>query len=55
MSNLVTDGRYRHHEASPDYVHHHLSLKKLEESSSPPPTPKEKDASDKLRIYLFKE
>jgi hypothetical protein len=49
MSNLDANGRYRHHEASPDYVHH-LSSKKLEESSPllPPPTSKEKDASHKL-------
>jgi hypothetical protein len=48
MSNLDANGIYRHHEASPDYVHH-LSSKRLEESS-PLPTPpsKEKDSSDKL-------
>src|SRR3954451_19506249 len=45
MSNLGTNGRYlHHHEASPDYVHH-LSSKKLEEST---PASKEKDASQKL-------
>jgi hypothetical protein len=49
MSTLGTNGRYRHDETSPDYVHH-LSSKKLEESSPlpPPPPSKEKDASDKL-------
>jgi len=49
MNNLDANGRYRHHhEAFPDYVHH-LSSKRLEESSPlPPPTSKEKDASDKL-------
>jgi hypothetical protein len=53
MSNFGANGRYRHHEASPDYVHHPSELysDKLEESSAlrlPPPTSKEKDASDKL-------
>jgi hypothetical protein len=48
MSNFGANGIYRHHESSPDYVHH-LSSKKLEESSPLlPPTSKEKDASDKL-------
>jgi hypothetical protein len=48
MSNLGANGIYRHHETSPDYVHH-LSSKKLEESSPlPPPASKEKDSSDKL-------
>ena len=43
MNNLDANGRYRHHhEAFPDYVHH-LSSKRLEESSPlPPPTSKEK-------------
>jgi hypothetical protein len=44
MNNLGSNGIYHHHEASPDYVHH-LSSKKLEEST---PASKEKDASDKL-------
>jgi hypothetical protein len=54
MSNLDANGRYRHHEASKDYVHlpSELYSDKLEESTplSPTPTPpsKEKDASDKL-------
>src|SRR4051812_28708617 len=54
MSNLGTNGRYRHHhEASPDYVHHlpsELYSDKLEESTLLllPPTSKEKDSSDKL-------
>jgi hypothetical protein len=47
MSNLGTNGRYRHDETSPDYVHYHSS-KKLEESSPLPPPSKEKDASQKL-------
>ena len=55
MSSLGANGRYRHHEASPDYVHlpSELYSDKLEESPPLPlplPTPpsKEKDASDKL-------
>ena len=55
MSNLGTDGRYRHHhEASSDYIHlpSELYSDKLEESPPlsplPTPTPKEKDASHKL-------
>ena len=54
MSNLGANGRYRHHEASPDYIHHPSESYSniLEESTplSPLPTPpsKEKDASDKL-------
>ena len=54
MNNLGSNGRYRHHEASPDYVHHPSELysNKLEESPPPLPLPlptsKEKDASDKL-------
>ena len=44
MSNFGANGRYRHDETSPDYVHH-LFSKNLEESS---PTSKEKDASHKL-------
>jgi len=55
MNNLDANRRYRrHHEASPDYVHHPSELysDKREESTplSPLPTPpsKEKDASDKL-------
>src|SRR6478609_6250740 len=51
MNSLGANGRYRHHEASPDYVHlpSELYPDKLGESS-PLPTPpsKEKDASDKL-------
>ena len=51
MNSLGTNGSYRHHEASPDYVHlpSELYPDKLGESS-PLPTPpsKEKDASDKL-------
>jgi hypothetical protein len=51
MSNFGVNGRYSHHETSPDYVHHPSELysDKLEESSGlPPPTSKEKDASHKL-------
>jgi hypothetical protein len=50
MSNLGSNSTYRHHEASPDYVHHpsELCSDKLEESPLPPPTSKEKDASDRL-------
>ena len=54
MNNLGTNGRYLHLEASPDYVHHPSELysDKLEESplplTLPPPTSKEKDASNKL-------
>src|SRR6476469_5983377 len=51
MNSLGANGRYRHHETSPDYVHHPSELysDKLEESSGlPPPTSKEEDASDKL-------
>ena len=52
MSNFGANGRYRHYEASPDYVHHPSELypDKLEESPLPlpPPTSKEKDASHKL-------
>jgi len=44
MNKLGSNCIYHHHEASPDYVHH-LSSKKLEEST---PASKEKDASDKL-------
>src|SRR2546423_4666597 len=51
MINLGANGRYRHHhETSPHYVHHlpsELYSDRLEESL-PPPTSKEKDASDKL-------
>jgi hypothetical protein len=51
MNSLGANGRYGHHEASPDYFHlpSELSPDKLVESS-PLPTPpsKEKDASDKL-------
>ena len=52
MSNFGANGIYRHHEASPDYIHHPSELysDKLEESPPlplPPPS-KEKDASDKL-------
>jgi hypothetical protein len=52
MSNFGVNGIYRHHETSPDHIHHPSELysDKLEESSGlPPPTSKEKDASDKLR------
>jgi hypothetical protein len=51
MSNFGVNGIYRHHEASPDYIHHPSELysDKLEESSGlPPPTSKVKDASHKL-------
>jgi hypothetical protein len=52
MSNFGVNGIYRHHEASPDYIHHPSELysDKLEESTPLPPAPtsKEKDASDKL-------
>ena len=53
MSNFGANGIYRHHEASPDYIHHPSELysDKLEESPPlplPPPPSKEKDASDKL-------
>jgi hypothetical protein len=54
MSSFGANGRYRHHESSPDYVHHPLELypDKLGESTPvsrlPPPTSKEKDASHKL-------
>jgi len=51
MSNFGVNGRYSHHETSPDYVHHPSELysDKLEESSGLPlPTSKEKDASHKL-------
>ena len=51
MSNFGANGIYRHHETSPDYIHHPSELysDKLEESPPlPPPTSKEKDASDKL-------
>ena len=48
MNNFGANGRYRHHEASPYYVHH-LSLKEIRRIITlPPPTSKEKDASDKL-------
>jgi hypothetical protein len=54
MSSFGANGRYRHHESSPDYVHHPSELypDKLGESTPvsrlPPPTSKEKDAGDKL-------
>jgi hypothetical protein len=50
MSNLDANGRYRHHEASQDYVHlpSELYSDKLGESPLPTPPSKEKDASDKL-------
>src|SRR5205823_2307961 len=51
MGNFGADGIYRHHETSPDYIHHPSELysDKLEESSAlPPPTSKQKDASHKL-------
>ena len=53
MSNFGANGIYRHHETSPDYIHHPSELysDKLEESPPlplPPPPSKEKDASDKL-------
>jgi hypothetical protein len=53
MSSLGANGRYRHHEASPDYVHlpSESYSDKLEESTPLPlplPTSKEKDASDRL-------
>ena len=54
MNSLGANGRYRHHEASPDYVHlpSELYPDKLGESPplSPLPSPssKEKEASDKL-------
>ena len=53
MNSLGANGRYRHHETSPDYIHHPSELysDKLEESPPlplPPPPSKEKDASDKL-------
>ena len=49
MSNFGANGRYRHHETSPDYVHlpSELYSGKLEESPLLPPS-KEKDAGDKL-------
>jgi hypothetical protein len=49
MNSLGANGRYRHHEASPDYVHlpSELYPDKLGESLPTPPS-KEKDASDKL-------
>jgi hypothetical protein len=56
MSNFGVNGIYRHHEASPDYIHHPSELysDKLEESSGlPPPTSKVKDASDKLRETMY--
>jgi hypothetical protein len=56
MSNLDANGRYRHHhEASQDYVHlpSELHSDKLGESTPlPPPTSKEKDASDKLHATI---
>src|ERR1043166_3295499 len=54
MSSFGANGRYRHHESSPDYIHHPSELypDKLGESTPvlplPPPTSKEKDAGDKL-------
>jgi hypothetical protein len=54
MNNLGSNGRYRHHEASPDYVHHPSELYSDKLEGSPPPLPlplptsKEKDASHKL-------
>jgi hypothetical protein len=53
MSNFGANGRYHHHETSPNYVHHPSELysdKREESSALSPPTPpsREKDASDKL-------
>jgi len=51
MSSLGANGRYRHHETSPYYVHHPSELySDKREDSSPltPPPSEEKDASDKL-------
>jgi hypothetical protein len=60
MSSFGANGRYRHHESSPDYVHHPSELypDKLGESTPvsrlPPPTSKEKDAGDKLFETILK-
>jgi hypothetical protein len=53
MNNLGANGRYHHHEASPDYIHlpSELYPDRLGESPLSPlpsPTSKEKDASNKL-------
>jgi hypothetical protein len=54
MSNFGANGRYRHHETSPDYIYHPSELYSDKLEGSPPPLPlplptsKEKDASHKL-------